>query len=60
VNYSTDFKSIRNTVSAQEWQTRLDLAACYRLVDAYGMTDLIYNQVGLRCGCTDELCGCAN
>jgi len=44
VNYSTDFKSIRNAVSAQEWQTRLDLAACYRLVDAYGMTDLIYNH----------------
>jgi hypothetical protein len=42
VNYSTDFKSIRNDVSAQEWQARLDLAACYRLVDAYGMTDLIY------------------
>ena len=51
MNYSTDFKSIRNSVSAQEWQTRLDLAACYRLVDAYGMTDLIYNQVGLRKGC---------
>jgi hypothetical protein len=59
VNYSTDFKSIRNEVSAQEWQARLDLVACYRLVDAYGMTDLIYNQVGLRLGCADELSGCA-
>jgi len=29
VNYSTDFKSIRNEVSAQEWQARLDLVACY-------------------------------
>jgi ribulose-5-phosphate 4-epimerase/fuculose-1-phosphate aldolase len=48
VNYSTDFKSIRNGVSAQEWQTRLDLAACYRLVDAYGMTDLIYNHITAR------------
>jgi hypothetical protein len=28
VNYSTDFKSIRDDVSAQEWQTRIDLAAC--------------------------------
>ena len=45
VNYSTDFKSIRNEVSAQEWQARLDLAACYRLVDAFGMTDLIYNHI---------------
>ena len=49
MNYSTDFKSIRNEVSAQEWQARLDLAACYRLVDAYGMTDLIQlNQAVLR------------
>ena len=48
MNYSTDFKSIRNEVSAQEWQARLDLAACYRLVDAYGMTDLIYKCIGQR------------
>jgi hypothetical protein len=32
MNYTTDFKSIRDEVSTQEWQTRLDLAACYRLV----------------------------
>jgi hypothetical protein len=28
VNYSTEFQSIGNEVSAQEWQTRIDLAAC--------------------------------
>lgn len=28
-----------------EHQTRLDLAACYRLVARYGMTDLIYNHI---------------
>jgi ribulose-5-phosphate 4-epimerase/fuculose-1-phosphate aldolase len=55
VNYSTDFKSIRNDVSAQEWQTRLDLAACYRLVDAYGMTDLIYNHITARIPGTEHL-----
>jgi hypothetical protein len=27
VNYSPDFSSIRDHVSAQEWQTRIDLAA---------------------------------
>ena len=42
MNYTTDFKSIRAEVSAEEWQARVDLAACYRLVDKYGMTDLIY------------------
>jgi hypothetical protein len=37
VNYSTDFRSIRDDVSAQEWQTRIDLAACYRLVEGNQM-----------------------
>ena len=55
MNYSTDFKSIRNEVSAQEWQTRLDLAACYRLVDAYDMTDLIYNHITARIPGTEHL-----
>ncbi len=55
MNYATDFKSIRNEVSAQEWQTRLDLAACYRLVDAYEMTDLIYNHITARIPGTEHL-----
>jgi hypothetical protein len=41
MRYDTDFQSIRDQVSPEEWQTRLDLAACYRLIDAYVMTDLI-------------------
>src|SRR3984893_9176704 len=48
MNYTTDFKSLRGKVSAEEWQTRVDLAACYRLVDIYGMTDLIYNHITAR------------
>ena len=48
MNYSTDFPSIKGKVSAEEWQARLDLAACYRLVDTYGMTDLIYNHITAR------------
>ena len=55
MNYATDFKSIRNDVSEQEWQMRLDLAACYRLVDAYGMSDLIYNHITARVPGTDHL-----
>ncbi len=39
---------IRERVSAAEWQARLDLAACYRLVARYGMTDLIYNHITVR------------
>ena len=32
-NYAAYFKSIRDQVSPQEWQARLELAACYRLID---------------------------
>lgn len=39
---------IRDLVDAQEWETRVNLAACYRLVAKYGMTDLIYNHITAR------------
>ena len=55
MNYATDFKPIKDEVSREEWQTRLDLAACYRLVDAYGMTDLIYNHITARIPGTEHL-----
>jgi ribulose-5-phosphate 4-epimerase/fuculose-1-phosphate aldolase len=48
MNYRTNFRSIRDEVSAEEWQVRVDLAACYRLVDYYGMTDLTYNHITAR------------
>jgi len=48
MNHATNFKSIKDEVSPEEWQTRRDLAACYRLVDKYGMTDLIYNHITAR------------
>jgi ribulose-5-phosphate 4-epimerase/fuculose-1-phosphate aldolase len=41
-------KSLREQVSAAEWETRVDLAACYRLVALYGMTDLVYNHITAR------------
>lgn len=40
--------SMRDKVSAAEWATRVDLAACYRLVDLYGMTDMIANHISAR------------
>src|SRR5258708_2865698 len=54
MNYTTEFTSIRGCVSAEEWQTRVDLAACYRLVDKYGMTDLIYNHITARIPGTED------
>ncbi|HWG79303.1 MAG TPA: class II aldolase/adducin family protein [Stellaceae bacterium] len=43
-----EFKPVRDRVSDEEWRTRVDLAACYRLVARYGMTDLIYNHITAR------------
>jgi ribulose-5-phosphate 4-epimerase/fuculose-1-phosphate aldolase len=48
MNTNASFRSIREEVSPEEWQTRVDLAACYRLVDRCGMTDMIYNHITAR------------
>jgi len=40
--------SLRGKVSAQEWQMRVDVAACYRLVALFGMNDLVYNHISGR------------
>jgi len=41
-------RSLRERVSAEEWALRVNLAACYRLVARYGMTDLVYNHITAR------------
>ena len=35
-------------IAEDEWQARVDLAACYRLFHHYRMTDLIYNHISAR------------
>lgn len=40
--------SMKDQVSADEWQLRCDLAACYRLVALYGWTDLIFTHISAR------------
>ena len=39
---------IREQVSAEEWQARVDLAAAYRLVALYGWDDLIFTHISAR------------
>lgn len=39
---------LRGSVSDAEWQARLDLAACYRLCELYGMSDMIYTHITAR------------
>ena len=41
-------KSIRDRVSKEEWQVRVDLAACYQLAHMYRWTDLIYTHFSAR------------
>ena len=41
-------RTLRERVSAEEWELRVQLAACYRLVARYGMTDLVYNHITAR------------
>ena len=40
--------SVRSLVSAAEWEQRVDLAACYRLVALYGWDDLIFTHISAR------------
>jgi len=40
--------SLKSAVSADEWQLRCDLAACYRLVAAYGWSDLVFTHISAR------------
>ena len=40
--------SMKDKVSDAEWQARVDLAACYRLVDLYGMADMMANHISAR------------
>lgn len=40
--------SLQGSVSEAEWQARRDLAACYRLCDRYGMSDMIYTHITAR------------
>ena len=41
-------KSVRQQVSKEEWQKRVDLAAAYRLMDVYGMTEMSANHISTR------------
>src|SRR5690606_16924571 len=42
--------------SEQERQARIDLAACYRLMPLFGMSDLVYNHITARIpGTSDEI-----
>ena len=37
--------SMKEVVTPEEWQLRCDLAACYRLIAHYGMSDLVFTHI---------------
>lgn len=46
--------SVRETVSEEEWQTRVDLAACYRIIAMHGWDDLVFTHISARVPGPDE------
>lgn len=46
--------SLKDQVSAAEWQTRVDLAACYRLIAMHGWDDLIFTHISAKIPGVDE------
>src|SRR3569832_2433837 len=43
-----EIASLKQVVSAEEWQLRVQLAACYRLVAMYGWSDLVFTHISAR------------
>lgn len=41
-------KSVREQVSKEEWNTRVNLAACYRLMAEFGMVEMVANHISAR------------
>jgi ribulose-5-phosphate 4-epimerase/fuculose-1-phosphate aldolase len=41
-------KPVREQVSGEEWETRVNLAACYRLMNEYGMVEMVANHISAR------------
>ena len=46
--FNPDQPSMRDRVGPDEWKARVDLAACYRLVARWDMTDMIANHISVR------------
>ena len=40
--------AVRSRVTAEEWEVRVNLAACYRLIAMYGWDDLIFTHISAR------------
>jgi ribulose-5-phosphate 4-epimerase/fuculose-1-phosphate aldolase len=48
MNTARQAGSVREQVTEEEWQVRVDLAACYRLVALFGWDDLVFTHISAR------------
>ncbi len=53
LNLEIEYPKKPSKYSQQEWEARVNLAACYRLTDYYGWTSTVYNHITLRVPDTD-------
>ena len=47
-------EEVKNRVTIEEWQTRVNLAAAYRLIASYGWDDMIYTHISARVPGTED------
>ena len=46
--------NVKDHVTEQEWQMRVNLAACYRLIALYGWDDLVFTHISARVPNTED------
>ncbi|MGE6795262.1 MULTISPECIES: class II aldolase/adducin family protein [Psychrobacter] len=46
--------NVKDNVTEQEWQMRVNLAACYRLIALYGWDDLVFTHISARVPNTED------
>lgn len=54
MNTAVETRDVKSRVSDEEWRTRVDLAACYRLIAMYGWDDLVFTHISARVPGPDE------
>lgn len=47
-------KPVREQVSKEEWEARVNLAACYRLMAEFGMVEMVANHISVRVPGTED------
>jgi len=49
-----ELNAVKEQVSAVEWQARVDLAACYRLIALHGWDDLVFTHISAKVPGTED------